>query len=114
MAKKVGTRAKGGGAKGPKILLLLVGFVLVTVGVNFRRVYGRGQAKQIREMEQRREALVSEQHKVQEAIRVASDRQHIMEVAQSRLGMKLPDLHQVIDITRRPLPSERGRDSVRR
>jgi cell division protein FtsL len=106
MAKKVGGR-KGGGAKGPKVLLLLVGFVLVTIGVNLRRVYGRAEAKEIRTMEQQREALVSDQLKLQDAIRLASDRKHIIEIAQSRLGMKMPDLDKVIDLPRRPLPARR-------
>jgi cell division protein FtsL len=112
MAKKVGNRKRTTGSRGPKILLLLVGFVLVAIGVNLRRVYGLGQAKEIREMEQKREALVSEQLKLQDAIRVASDRQHIIEIAQSRLGMKMPELNQVIDLPRRPLPAAR-RDSLR-
>ena len=76
-----------------------------------RRVYGLEQAREIRDMQQKREALVSEQLKLQDAIRVASDRKHIIEIAEARLGMKMPELNQVIDIPRRPLPS--GRDSSR-
>ena len=114
MAKKLGNRGRGTGnrgGRGPLILLLLAGFVVLAVGVNLRRMYGLNQAKQIREMVQRREALVSEQLKLQDAIRVASDRKHIIEIAQSRLGMKMPELNQVIDLPRRPLPG--GRDSLR-
>ena len=114
MAKTVKSkpRARGReGGRGPLILLVLVGFVVLAVGVNLRRMYGLNQAKQIREMVQRREALVSEQLKLQDAIRVASDRKHIIEIARSRLGMKMPELNQVIDLPRRPLPS--GRDSLR-
>ena len=81
------------------------------MGVILRRVQGTQQAKVIREMQQKREALESEQLKLQEAIRVASDRKHLIEIAQSRLGMKMPELTQVIDLPRRPLPS--GRDSLR-
>ena len=75
-----------------------------------RRVYGLRQASDIRGLQQQREGLVSEQLKLQDAIRIASDRKHIMEIAQSRLGMKLPELNQVIDIPRRPLAP--GRDSL--
>lgn len=110
MAKKLGKRAGAGGRKGPKILLALLGFVVLAVVVQLRRVYGFQQAKEIREMQQKREALVSEQLKVQDAIRVASDRKHIIEIAQSRLGMKMPELNQVIDLPRRPLKP--GRDSL--
>jgi cell division protein FtsL len=110
MAKGVG-RKGAGGPRGPKILLILVGFVLLAVGVSYRRVYGFKQERLIGEMRVRREALVSEQLKLQDAIRIASDRKHIMEIAQSRLGMKMPELNQVIDLPRRPLV--RGRDSLR-
>jgi cell division protein FtsL len=92
-------------------VLVLVGFVLLAVGVMLRRVYGVQQSKLIGQMTVRREALESEQQKLQDAIRVASDRKHIIEIAQSRLGMKMPELNQVIDLPRRPLPS--GRDSLR-
>ena len=93
-------------------MLLLIGFVLVAIGVMLRRVYGYKEEKVIGTMKQRHEALVSEQLKLQDAIRVASDRKHIIEVAQSRLGMKMPELNQVIDLPRRPLPAGRGRDSL--
>ena len=113
MAKGVGKKAGGRqGGRGPKILVLLVGFVLLATGVMLRRVYGFQQGKVILGMQQKREALESEQLKLQDAIRVASDRKHIIEIAQSRLGMKMPELNQVIDLPRRPLPS--GRDSLRK
>ena len=112
MAKKLGAKGRGSGGGGGRILLLLVGFVVLAVGVMLRRMYGFQQATAIREMEQKREALISEQLKLQDAIRVASDRKHIIEVAQSRLGMKMPELNQVIDLPRRPLPPAR-RDSLR-
>ena len=111
MAKSVGRRKEGGGRRGPVIVLVLVGFVLVAIGVNLRRVYGFQQDKLIGGMKQRREFLNSEQQKLQDAIRVASDRSHIIDIAQSRLGMKMPELNQVIDLPRRPLVG--GRDSLR-
>lgn len=90
-----------------RIVVVLVGFVLVAIGVNLRRVYGFGEAKTISELEQRREALVSEQLKLQDAIREASDRQHLINLAQSRLNMRLPTENQVIYLPRRPLGRER-------
>jgi cell division protein FtsB len=113
MAKRPLAAGRGGRKTGRvpigRIGLALVGFVLVAIGVNGRRVYGIGQAKQISELKQRREALVSEQLKLQDAIRVASDRQHIMAIAQSRLNMRIAP-NQVIFLPRRPLG--RGRDSL--
>ena len=110
MAKKVG-RGESRAGRG-KFFLILAGFVVLTMGVILRRVHGTQQAKVIQEMQQKREALVSEQLKLQDAIRVASDRKHVIEIAQGRLGMKMPELNQVIDLPRRPLAS--GRDSLRR
>lgn len=107
MAKSVGRKGQGGGRKGPKILLLLVGFVVVAIGVMLRRVHGFQQEKEIGEMKHTLQALTSEQLKVQDAIRTASDRQHIIEIATTRLGMKMPELNQVIDLPRRPLAPPR-------
>ena len=93
------------------LTLVLVGFVLVATGVILRRMYGVNQAKQISELQQRREALVSEQLKLQDAIRVASDRQHIQAIAQSRLNMRIPAPSQIIYLPRRPLGA--AKDSLR-
>ena len=107
MAKHPIGSARGGskklGSRRGRIVLVLVGFVLVAIGVNLRRVYGIGQANRISELKQRREALISEQLKLQDAIRVASDRQHLIAIAQSRLNMRLPAPNQVISLPRRPL-----------
>lgn len=116
MAKR-GVGAARGGAKrglsrGPMIVLALIGFVLLAIGVNLRRVYGLGEAETINKMNQRREALLSEQLKLQAAIRIASDRKHIIELAESRLNMRIPALNQVIDLPRRRLGP--ARDSIRR
>jgi cell division protein FtsL len=111
MAKKLGQRAEAKGSRGGLIVLLLLGFVLVASGVMLRRVYGIRKAKEISTMQQRREALVSEQQKLQDAIRLASDRRHIMEIAQTRLGMKMPELNQVIDLPRRPMPPAKDSSS---
>jgi cell division protein FtsL len=114
MAKKPVTPSRPRARKPPsrmgRIAVILVGFVLVAIGVTMRRVYGFREAKKISELEQRREALVSEQLKLQDAIRVASDRQHLIAIAQSRLNMRLPAPNQVIFLPRRPLPP--GRDSL--
>jgi hypothetical protein len=103
MAKKLGKRDKGKGTRGPLIVLALVGFVVLAVGVNFRRVYGLRQDAAIRDMKVKREGLVSEELKLQDGIRVASNRSHLIEMAQTRLNMKMPELNQVIDLPHRPL-----------
>lgn len=94
-----------------RVVLLLIGFVLVAVGVMLRRVYGVNQAKAISELQQKREALVSEQLKIQDAIRLASDRQHIQAIAQSRLNMRIPAPNQIIYLERRPVGAPK--DTIR-
>lgn len=115
MAKRPIAATRGGPKKSParigRIVIVLVGFVLVAIGVNLRRVYGFRQARTISELQRRREALVSEQLKLQDAIRVASDRQHLIALAQSRLNMRLPAPNQVIFLPRRPLNP--ARDSLK-
>ena len=111
VGRKAGGREGGRGGRGGKIFLILIGFVVLTMGVILRRVQGFKQGKEIREMQVKKEALISEQLKLQDAIRTASDRKHIIEIAQTRLGMKMPELNQVIDLPRRPLPPAR-RDSI--
>jgi cell division protein FtsL len=113
MAKRAvarGGRSTKPVSRGRQFVVVLVGFVLLALGVSFRRVYGVGQATQISKLRQRREGLISEQLKLQDAIRIASDRQHLMSIAQSSLHMKLPAPDQVIFLPRTPLV--RGRDSL--
>jgi hypothetical protein len=84
---------------------------VLAIGVIFRRTYGYKQEIVIREMKVKREALISEQLKLQDAIRIASDRSHLIDMAQTRLNMKMPELNQVIDLPHRPLG--RGGESGR-
>lgn len=90
MAKR---RVKRG--RGPLLLVVLLGFVLVATGVIARRTYGIGQARQVREMERRRQALEADRMRIESEIRDASSRARLAPIAQG-LGLHVPSPDQVI------------------
>ena len=83
-----------------KIALALFGFVLVATGVIARRTYGIGQARELRDLQRRREALEAERVKLQSEIREASSRARLQPIAEQRLNMHVPSPDQVIMLSR--------------
>lgn len=101
MAKARGV--KGGGRS--LILLGLLGFFVVAMGVIARRTFGIGQARTIRDLERRRDALEASRVKLEVEIREASSRARLVPLAEQRLQMHVPADSQVIILRReRPLP----------
>jgi cell division protein FtsL len=82
------------------IALGLFGFVLVATGVIARRTYGIGQARALRELQRRREALDAERVKLESDIREASSRARLAPIAEQRLNMHVPSPDQVIMLPR--------------
>ena len=82
------------------IALALFGFVLVATGVIARRTYGIGQARVLRDLQRRREALEAERVKLQSEIREASSRERLAPIAEQRLNMHVPSPDQVIMLPR--------------
>jgi cell division protein FtsL len=70
--------------------LVLVGFVLVSTGVILRRVWGVRQQREIRALQQRRDALEAERIRLEAAIRDASSRNRLQPIAEQRLNMHIP------------------------
>lgn len=89
-----------------RIALGLFGFVLVATGVIARRTYGIGQARALRDLQRRREALEAERVKLESEIREASSRERLAPIAEQRLNMHVPSPDQVIMLSR-PTPSAR-------
>lgn len=87
-----------------RIALGLFGFVLVATGVIARRTYGIGQARVLRDLQRRREALDAERVKLESEIREASSRARLAPIAEQRLDMHVPSPDQVIMLPR-PTPS---------
>ena len=107
-------KARGGGRGGAKrargrslVALVLVGFVLVAVGVIWRRSYGFSREREIATLEQKRTQLEGERARLELEIRDLSSRAKLAPIAEQRLGMRIPSDSQVIDIRRRA-PSPTG------
>ena len=78
------------------VALALFGFVLVATGVIARRTYGIDQARGLRELDRRRQALEAERVKLDGEIRDASSRARLAPIAEQRLNMHVPSPDQVI------------------
>ena len=82
------------------ILFALLGFFVVAMGVIARRTFGIGQARQIRDLEQRRDALDASRVQLEVEIREASSRARLGPIVQQRLQMHVPADSQVIILPR--------------
>ena len=110
-------KARGGGRGGAKrargrslVALVLVGFVLVAVGVIWRRSYGFSREREIATLEQKRTQLAGERARLELEIRDLSSRAKLAPIAEQRLGMRIPSDSQVIDLRRAPVaPAAPGR-----
>lgn len=89
-----------------RIALGLFGFVLVATGVIARRTYGIGQARTLRDLQRKRQALEAERVKLESEIRDASSRERLAPIAEQRLNMHVPSPDQVIMLSR-PTPTTR-------
>jgi len=101
-------RGEGGGrgrGRGPRVtrsrvLVFLAGFFLVATGVIARRTFGIEQARRIRELERRRDAMDASRVKLEAEIREASSRARLGPVVEQRLHMYVPADSQVIILQR--------------
>ena len=110
MSPAAKARGSGRGGKGsgrPRgrsiVALVLVGFVLVAVGVIWRRSYGFSREREISVLEQKRTQLEGERARLELEIRDLSSRARLAPIAEQRLGMRIPSDSQVIDIRRDPV-----------
>jgi cell division protein FtsL len=100
-------RARRGAGKGKRprgrtiVALALVGFVLVAVGVIWRRSHGYARQRELRALEQRRTQLEAERAKLELEIRDLSSRARLAPIAEQRLGMRYPSDSQVVILNRR-------------
>ena len=93
------------------VALALFGFVLVATGVIARRTYGIEQARALRELDRRRQALEAERVKLDGEIRDASSRARLAPIAEQRLNMHVPSPDQVIML---PPPSSPPQAAARK
>jgi cell division protein FtsL len=86
---------------------VLVGFVLVTTGVIWRRSLGVEQARAIQGLEAQRADLEARRAALEGDIRDAVSRARLARVAEERLGMRVPSDSQLITLPRPESPSSR-------
>lgn len=82
------------------VLVGLLGFFVVAMGVIARRTFGISQARQIRDLEVRRDALDASRVQLEVEIREASSRARLGPIVQQRLQMYVPADSQVIILPR--------------
>jgi cell division protein FtsL len=82
------------------ISLLLLGFVLIGVGVIYRRTVGLGLGRDIHTLEQKHQATEAKRVQLEGEIRDASSRSRLLPIAQQRLHMHLPNPDQLIQLPR--------------
>ena len=96
--RRVGGKGSGRG----RIALILLGFLVIASGVILRRTFGIAAATQLRQLEQKRAALVAERLRLEGEVRAAASRSTLQPIAEQRLQMHVPSDSQVIIITRAP------------
>ena len=96
------------------VALALFGFVLVATGVIARRTYGIDQARAMRDLDRRRQALEAERVKLDGEIRDASSRARLAPIAEQRLNMHVPSPDQVIMLAAPLAPRRKRADSAGR
>lgn len=84
------------------VALLLLGFVLVSTVVIWRRSYGIEQARTLRELERDRRQLLAERARLERDIHDLSTRARLLPVVERRLGMRLPADSEIVYLERTP------------
>ncbi|HEX2718468.1 MAG TPA: hypothetical protein VHM67_12370 [Gemmatimonadaceae bacterium] len=92
---------------GKPFALALAGFLVVAMGVIWRRSYGTARSREIQGLEQRRVQLEARRAELEGEIRDLASRARLAPVVERRLQMHVPTDSQVV-ILPRP-PRERNR-----
>jgi cell division protein FtsL len=84
------------------VALLIAGFLLLALGVIWRRAEGRAQAVELQALEARRTQLDAQRSQLESDIRDLSSRAKLAPVAESRLHMKVPNDTELVILRRTP------------
>ena len=79
-----------------RLALLLLGGLVISGGVILRRSFGISAARQLRDLDSRRAALVAERQHLESDIRAATSRSRLQPIAEQRLQMHVAADSQVI------------------
>ena len=88
------------------VWVALAGFLLVSVGVIWRRSVGHAESRRLQELQRREDALRNEQLKLEGEIRAASSRAQLAPLVERRLGMRVPPASNVILLKRSPAKND--------
>jgi hypothetical protein len=80
--------------------IALIGFVLIGAGVIWRRATGIAQARELRQLEQRRLQLKAQRAQLENDIRDLSSRTTLAPIVERRLNMHVPNDTQVVILQR--------------
>ncbi len=94
------------------VAVVLLGFVLVSTVVIWRRSMGIDEARRVRELRRELRQLEAERAAVERDIRDASSRARLVPVAERRLGMRFPHDHEVVFLEH-PEPRASGGGAAR-
>ena len=89
------------------VAIVLVGFVIVSTIVIWRRSFGIAQARELRELSRRATQLQSEQARLERDIRDASTRARLVPLAERRLGMRPAVDSEIVYLERPAVPVRR-------
>ena len=80
--------------------VILAGFLLVALAIVWRRTIGIAQSEKLTALDSRKVQLQGERVRLESEIRDASSRRRLGEVAEGRLGMRIPPDNQVVILPR--------------
>jgi cell division protein FtsL len=88
--------------RGRQLALVLLGFLLVTTGVIWRRSYGIARSRELTALDRRRVQLEARRAQLESEIRDLSSRARLAPIVEQRLQMHVPADSQVIILPRPP------------
>jgi len=80
--------------------VILAGFLLVALAIVWRRTIGIAQSETLTTLDARKVQLQGERVRLESEIRDAASRRRLGDVAENRLGMRIPPDNQVVILPR--------------
>lgn len=100
VARGSGKKSSRKSGRGRQLALLLLGFLLVTTGVIWRRSYGLARSRELAELDKRRVQLQARRTQLESEIRDLSSRAKLAPIVEQRLQMHVPADSQVVILPR--------------
>ena len=101
-ARSAVRRSSRKSGRGRQLALVLIGFLLVTTGVIWRRSYGIARSRELTALDTRRVQLEARRAQLESEIRDLSSRAKLAPIVEQRLQMHVPADSQVVILPRPP------------